>query len=243
MIIIPAIDLKDQKVVRLTQGKFDQKTEYSQDPVNVAKEWQNSGAKLIHVIDLDGAEKGTSENFNIIKKIQESVEIPIEVGGGIRDKEAIKRLVDIGISRVILGTRAVEDFDFVKNVLSRWSDQIAISLDCANGMVTTKGWAEISSIKGKDLAQKLEQAGLKMLIYTDIARDGVLIGPNIKQVQEILNAVNIMVIASGGVSNLDDIKNLLSVKTKNLYGVIVGKALYENRLDLKEAISLCSQSE
>ena len=243
MIIIPAIDLKDQKVVRLTQGKFDQKTEYNQDPVDVAKKWQNSGAKLIHVIDLDGAEKGTSENFNIIKKIQESVEIPIEVGGGIRNKEAIERLVDIGVSRVILGTKAVEDFNFVQDVLSKWNNQIAISLDCANGMVTTKGWAEISSIKGKDLAQKLEQAGLKMLIYTDIARDGALIGPNIKQVQEILNAVNIMVIASGGVSNLDDIKNLLSVKTKNLYGVIVGKALYENRLDLREAISSCSQSE
>ncbi|MDP8265088.1 MAG: 1-(5-phosphoribosyl)-5-[(5-phosphoribosylamino)methylideneamino]imidazole-4-carboxamide isomerase [Candidatus Aceula lacicola] len=239
MIIIPAIDLKDRKVVRLTQGKFDQKTEYNQDPVDVAKKWQECGAQLIHVVDLDGAEKGASENFDIIKKIQESVDIPIEVGGGIRDQETVERFINIGVSRVILGTKAVEDFDFVKDVLLRWGDQIAISLDCANGMVATKGWTEISSVKGKDLAQKLEQAGLKMLIYTDIARDGALVGPNIKQVKEILNTVNIPVIASGGVSNLDDIKNLLSIKTDNFFGVIIGKALYEENLDLEKAISLC----
>ncbi|MDD3374963.1 MAG: 1-(5-phosphoribosyl)-5-[(5-phosphoribosylamino)methylideneamino]imidazole-4-carboxamide isomerase [Candidatus Omnitrophica bacterium] len=242
MIIIPAIDLKDQKVVRLTQGKFDQKTEYNHDPVSIAQKWQSCGAQLIHIVDLDGAEKGISTNFDIIKKIKESIDVPIEVGGGIRNKETIQRFADIGISRIILGTKAVEDFDFIKDVLSKWDNQIAVSLDCANGMVATKGWAEVSSIQGKDLAQKLEQAGLKTLIYTDIARDGALVGPNIKQIQEILNTVNLSVIASGGISSLDDIKNILSIKAKNLYGVIIGKALYENKFDLKEAIALCSQN-
>ncbi len=242
MIIIPAIDLKNQKVVRLTQGKFDQKTEYNHDPVETAKKWQDSGATWIHIVDLDGAEKGISTNFNIIKEIQKSINIPIEIGGGIRDTDTIMKLIDAGISRIILGTKAVEDFTFAQNALLKWNDKIAVSLDCANGMVTTKGWTEVSAISGKELALKLQGAGLKMLIYTDIARDGALIGPNLKQIQEILDTVTIPVIASGGVSNLDDVKNLLSMKASNLYGTIVGKALYEEKIDLREAILTCSQN-
>jgi len=242
MIIIPAIDLKNGKAVRLTQGKFDQETIYGQDPVAVAKNWEAQGAELIHIVDLDGAQTGEVANLDAILQIQKEVSTPLEVGGGIRNTGTIDKLLSNGISRVILGTRVVEDPNFLNGILSEWAEQIAVSIDCANGKVTKKGWTEISNIDGKDLARQLADLGLQTLIYTDIARDGVLVGPNINGIKEMLSVIDISVIASGGISNLDDIKALAALNTPQLTGVIVGKALYEQKFTLKEAIAACSQN-
>ncbi|MDP8266703.1 MAG: 1-(5-phosphoribosyl)-5-[(5-phosphoribosylamino)methylideneamino]imidazole-4-carboxamide isomerase [Candidatus Aceula meridiana] len=242
MIIIPAIDIKNGKVVRLTQGKFDQETIYDQDPISVAKNWESQGAELIHIVDLDGAQTGEIANLDTILKIREAVKVPLEVGGGIRNTGTIDKLLNAGISRVILGTRAVEDPNFLSGILCEWDKQIAVSIDCANGKVTKKGWTETSDIDGKDLARQLANLELQTLIYTDIARDGVLVGPNIQGIKEMLSAINIPMIASGGISTLDDIKALASLNTPQLIGVIVGKALYEQKFTVKEAIAACSQN-
>jgi phosphoribosylformimino-5-aminoimidazole carboxamide ribotide isomerase len=242
MIIIPAIDIKRGKVVRLTQGKFDHQTIYNDDPSVIAQEWQQQGASLIHVVDLDGAQTGEIANTSSIKQIKKSVTIPIEVGGGIRNTATIDRLINLGVERIILGTRAVEDLAFIKGVIAQWGDRIAISLDCVNGLVAKKGWVEVSDIKGKDLAKDLERLGLKTLIYTDIARDGVLTGPNIDGLKEILSSCSLDIIASGGISSLDDLTALSHLNESRLIGTIVGKALYEHKFTLHDAIRTCSQN-
>jgi phosphoribosylformimino-5-aminoimidazole carboxamide ribotide isomerase len=242
MIIIPAIDIKSGKVVRLTQGQFDQEKIYDQYPLAVAKQWVAQGAKLIHIVDLDGAKEGKTQNLGCIKEIAEKTNVSIQMGGGIRDAETIEKVFSAHITRVVLGTRAIEDLDFLKTALVRWGDKIAVSLDCANGFVATKGWTTISKLAAVDLVPQLEKMGLKTLIVTDIATDGMLTGPNIKSLQQILTLTKMKVIASGGISTIDDIQNLLNLKAKNLYGVITGKALYENKLNLKDAIDLCSRN-
>ena len=198
---------------------------------------------MLHVVDLDGALEGTLKNFALVKKITQSVKIPVQTGGGVRSHENIEKLLLSGVSRVILGTRVVSDKRFLKEALSLGQDKIAVSLDCSDGKVTQRGWTEISNLLAVDFAKELEQSGLHCLIYTDIARDGMLTGPNIEGLEEILNSVKIDVIASGGISELKDIKKLLALKAKNLIGAITGKAIYENKLDFKKAIHLCSQSE
>lgn len=239
MILFPAIDIKDGKVVRLIQGQFDKVTEYSHDPVSIANKWIADGAEWLHVVDLDGAKTGTIHNFDAIAQIAADVSVPVQMGGGVRSEDDIKRLLNAGVKRIILGTRAIEDRKFFKNVLSQWGDQVALSLDCSNGMVASRGWAETTGIKGTDLAKELEALGLKTLIYTDIARDGMLTGPNFDGLNEMLDTVNIDVIASGGVSNLDDIKRLSALVPKGLIGAITGRAIYEGTLNLKEAIAAC----
>ncbi len=243
MIIIPAIDIKDGKVVRLMQGDFNKVTEYYSDPVIVAKKWQEKGAKLIHLVDLDGAKGGKIQNMKPIIEIAKSLKIPVEMGGGIRELKDIDALIKNGVKRVILGTKAIEDRDFLKEALKRWKDKIAVSVDCSNGFVSERGWVETSKIKGVDFVKELEKLGVKYIIYTDIACDGALTGPNFKGLKEILKLVKVNVIASGGVSSLDDIKKFLKIKNKRLYGVITGRAIYEGKLDLKEAVKLCSQKE
>lgn len=240
MIIIPAIDIKEGKVVRLSQGKFHEMTIYSNEPVKTAKEWEAAGATLLHVVDLDGAQKGQITNFSIIAKIVKSIRIPIQAGGGVRTSEDIENLFSAGVNRVILGTKVVEDVEFLKKALAHWSDKIAVSLDCSHGIVSQKGWTAISNFKATEFAQKLQDLGLRRLIYTDIVRDGTLMGPNVKGIMDILDAVKIPIIASGGISQLGDIEKLLALKSKGLAGVIVGKALYEQRFKLKDAIELCS---
>ncbi|MFH1360139.1 MAG: 1-(5-phosphoribosyl)-5-[(5-phosphoribosylamino)methylideneamino]imidazole-4-carboxamide isomerase [Candidatus Omnitrophota bacterium] len=243
MKIIPAIDLKEGKVVRLSQGKFDEMTIYSSDPVKTAKQWEKSGAKILHVVDLDGAEKGQMQNFGLIAQIAKGINIPIEVGGGIRTEEDIRRLLGNNVARVILGTKIIEDKEFLANIISKWGEKIVVSLDCSRGIVAKKGWTSLSNLKATDFAKELQNLGLSTLIYTDISRDGTLIGPNIKGIQEMLSAVSIQIIASGGISKLEDIKKLLELKSYNLEGVIVGKALYEHCFKLKDALRLCSQKE
>ncbi|OGX06254.1 MAG: 1-(5-phosphoribosyl)-5-[(5-phosphoribosylamino)methylideneamino]imidazole-4-carboxamide isomerase [Omnitrophica WOR_2 bacterium GWA2_47_8] len=241
MIVIPAIDIKDGKVVRLLQGHFDKVTEYAKDPLALAKHWQKLGAQWLHVVDLDGAQTGEMKNLEIIKKIAKTVSIPIEVGGGIRGEKEVKELLKAKIARVILGTRVVREKDFLKKILSLGQDKIAVSLDCSNGFVTQRGWVEVSDIKGTDFAKDLEAMGLKTLIYTDVAKDGTLSGPNWDGLKEILKTVEISVIASGGISSLDDIKKLMDLKAQNLWGAITGKAIYENKLDFRKAVELTAK--
>lgn len=239
MILFPAIDIQDGKVVRLLQGKFDQVTEYSQDPVSVAKQWESQGAQWLHVVDLDGAKTGTIKNKDIVLKIARSVKIPVQMGGGIRTKEDIAYLIEGGVARVVLGTKVIEDTTFLLDILADWKEKIAVSLDCSKGFVAQHGWTKTSQIKATDLAKELELLGLKVLIYTDIARDGMLSGPNYEGLKALLEATRIPVIASGGIANLDDIRRLKSLESRGVIGAITGKAIYEGKLDLKKALELC----
>ncbi len=243
MIIFPAIDIKDGKVVRLFQGKFDEVTEYSGDPLVVAQKWQQQGAKWLHVVDLDGAKTGTMQNRDAIIEIAKKVSIPIQVGGGIRSREDIQRLIDGGVARVVLGTRVISDRDFLIEMLALWKKRIAISLDCSQGFVAQRGWTESSNIKAVDFVKGLEDLNITCLIYTDIVRDGMLTGPDIVGLRALLSMTEIPIIASGGVSSIDDLKKLLELESEGLLGVIVGKAIYEGRVNLEEAIRVCSRKE
>lgn len=236
MLIIPAIDLKDGKCVRLLQGRADAVTEYSQNPVEVAKKWALLGARLIHIVDLDGAFTGDQRNIESIKEIRKAINIDIEVGGGIRDMEKIEFLLGLGINRVILGTVAIEKPDLVKEACKRFPQRIIAGIDARDGRVAIKGWVETTDIKATELAQRMEEYGVWGIIYTDISRDGMLSGPNIAAMREIVERIHIPVIASGGVSSLEDIKSLKDIK--GLYGVIIGKALYSGAIDLKEALRI-----
>ncbi len=241
MHIIPAIDLKDGQCVRLRQGKFDEVTVYYEDPEEAAIKWQKEGAVVLHVVDLDGAKKGCISNLSSIKKIREVFHGDIEVGGGIRKKEDIELLLNSGIDRVILGTIAVENPDFVKEVCKIFPDRIIAGIDARDGYVAVKGWVELTKIKATGLAQKMMEHGVWGIIYTDISRDGMLKGPNIETTKALVDSLTIPVIASGGVSSIEDIKKL--AKIQNLWGVIVGKALYSGTIKLSEAIKLCWQNE
>ncbi|HWR59495.1 MAG TPA: 1-(5-phosphoribosyl)-5-[(5-phosphoribosylamino)methylideneamino]imidazole-4-carboxamide isomerase [Thermodesulfovibrionales bacterium] len=236
MLVIPAIDLKEGKCVRLLQGREDAVTVYSEDPVSKAKLWEACGASLLHVVDLDGAFTGDQKNFHAIRKIRESVSMKIEVGGGIRDMGKIDELFGIGIDRIILGTIAVERPDMVNEACKRYPGQVLIGIDARDGKVAVKGWVEVTPVDAKELARRAEAQGAGGIIYTDISRDGMMTGPNIRAMDEMVRAVNIPVIASGGVSSIDDIRNLMGIK--GLWGAITGKALYSGAIDLREAIEL-----
>ncbi|HOD12217.1 MAG TPA: 1-(5-phosphoribosyl)-5-[(5-phosphoribosylamino)methylideneamino]imidazole-4-carboxamide isomerase [Candidatus Omnitrophota bacterium] len=243
MIIIPAIDIKNGKVVRLTQGQFAKEKVYDQDPLSVAQRWKQQGATLIHIVDLDGAEKGKPQNLAIIQKIQREIGVNVQMGGGIRAMETVQEVLGFGLMRIIIGTRAIEDKEFLKDILSTYGDKVAVSLDCVNGYVAIKGWTTVSHVSALSIIPELERLGLRTLIYTDIATDGMLQGPNLKSLAEILASTSVNVIASGGISQIDDIKQLAYVNAKNLYGVIIGKALYEQTINLSDAIQLCSKKE
>jgi phosphoribosylformimino-5-aminoimidazole carboxamide ribotide isomerase len=241
MLVIPAIDLKDGKCVRLIQGKRDSVTTYSSEPAETAREWESCGAKLLHIVDLDGAFSGTLKNLDVIIKIKKSVKIALQVGGGIRKIGNIINLFSAGIEKIIIGTAAIEDPEFITDSCRKYPGRILVGIDAREGMVAIRGWEEITSLTARELARRLEIIGIAGIIYTDIARDGMLSGPNIEAIEEIVKNVKIPVIASGGVSCIDDIKNL--VKIKNLWGVITGKAIYSGALDLKEAIKFVKSYE
>jgi phosphoribosylformimino-5-aminoimidazole carboxamide ribotide isomerase len=238
MLVIPAIDLKEGSCVRLLQGNKDAATVYSNDPANTAKKWESFGAKLLHIVDLDGAFSGSQKNFDAIVKIRKAIKIPIQVGGGIREIGNVLNLFSAGVDRIIIGTKAVEDPEFLNYLCNNYAGKILIGIDAKSGMVAIKGWEEITSITAKDLAKRLELVGAAGIIYTDIGRDGMMTGPNIEATSEMVENVKIPVIASGGVSNTDDIRNLK--KIKNLWGAITGKAIYSGSLDLREAIKIAS---
>jgi len=221
------------QVVRLRQGKASEKTVYSNDPVAFAKKWEDDGGDYLHVVDLDAAFTGTSHNLEAVKKITAAISIPCELGGGMRNEEALQRAFEAGVSRVVIGTRAVESLDFVSDMAQKFgSEKIAVGIDAKNGMVSVKGWTELSKAKAIDLARNAEAAGAGTIIYTDIATDGMLVGPNFPELQQMLDMLKCQLIASGGVSNAEDVHKLRAMP--GLYGAIIGKALYENTVTLKE---------
>lgn len=236
MFVIPAIDLKDGKCVRLLQGKKDAITIYSENPAHTARTWESYGAKLLHVVDLDGAFTGSQKNFDAIIRIRKAVNIPIQVGGGIRKIGTVIKLFSIGINRIIIGTAAIEDPEFLIECCKQNPGKVLVSIDAKDGKVAIKGWEEVTSLDAKKLAKRLELIGVAGIIYTDIAKDGMLSGPNIEAIKEMVESVKIPVIASGGISSIEDIKKLSDIK--NLWGVITGKAIYSGALDLREAIKI-----
>ncbi len=239
MLIIPAIDLKDGCVVRLFQGKLSEQKIYSRDPVKTAKHWAKQGAQLLHVVDLDGATSGVAKNLKLVKEIVKEVDVPIEFGGGARDQETIKQLISIGIWRVVLGTKAVQDRAFLKQALTAFKDKIIVSVDARDGKVMIKGWQDASGrLKAYDFCLELKKIGIRQIIFTDTVKDGALVGPNIKDLKALLKATSLEIIASGGVSSLEDIAKLKSLEKFGVAGVIVGKALYEGKFTLKEALKI-----
>ncbi|WP_164214557.1 1-(5-phosphoribosyl)-5-[(5-phosphoribosylamino)methylideneamino]imidazole-4-carboxamide isomerase [Virgibacillus sp. YIM 98842] len=233
MILFPAIDIKNGKCVRLTQGDYNQETIYSSSPADMAAKWEKKGAEYLHVVDLDGAKTGTAANQDIISRITGDVSIPVQIGGGIRSMETVEKYIEAGVSRVIIGTAAINDRDFLMKAVSTCDDKIAVSIDARNGYVATNGWTETSRVNAADLVKELEALGVNTVIYTDILKDGMLKGPNFGELQTINNATSINVIASGGVTTKEDICKL---KNQNLYGAIIGKALYDGTLSFEEAL-------
>lgn len=238
MLIIPAIDIKDGCVVRFYQGRLDKKI-YSRDPVKTARHWARQGAKLLHIVDLDGASSGAPKNLEIVKQIVRAIDVPIQFGGGVRTTGTIKKLLSLGLYRVVLGTRAAEDQGFLKKAFKAFKNKIIVSIDAKSDNVLTRGWQKSSGTK-KTLAfaQDLKGVGFKEIIYTDILKDGSLKGPNIKSIKSLLKEAGISLIASGGVSSLGDISKLKLLEKQGLTGVIVGKALYEGKFTLPQALKL-----
>ncbi|MDT8440222.1 MAG: 1-(5-phosphoribosyl)-5-[(5-phosphoribosylamino)methylideneamino]imidazole-4-carboxamide isomerase [Desulfuromonadales bacterium] len=242
MIVIPAIDLKEGKCVRLEQGLMEKDTVYSDDPAAMARHWQEQGGELLHLVDLDGAFAGVPKNRAAIEAIVAAVDIPTELGGGIRDLATIEAYLALGIDRVILGTVAKEQPALVAEACQKFPGQIVVGIDAKNGLVAVRGWAEVTEKRAIDLAREMEDCGVAAIIYTDIARDGMLQGPNIEATRALAEAIRIPVIASGGVSSLDDIRSLLAVADAGIAGVITGKAIYSGALDLRAAVALTRQA-
>ena len=238
MIIIPAVDIRQGKCVRLLQGRQDAETIFSDDPAAMALRWVEMGARLIHVIDLDGAFNQRPKNLQAIKKIIGTIDAPIQVGGGIRDMKTIREYITLGIGKVIIGTEAIRNPDLVKRAARDFPGRVVVAIDARNGKVAIEGWTETTRVSAVDLAKKFEDCGVSAINFTDIHRDGMQTGPNIDQTRRLAEAVTVPVVASGGVSTLKDIENLLPLETVGVTGVITGKALYSGSLDLKAAITL-----
>ncbi|MBS4029982.1 MAG: 1-(5-phosphoribosyl)-5-[(5-phosphoribosylamino)methylideneamino]imidazole-4-carboxamide isomerase [Clostridiales bacterium] len=238
MLIIPAVDIRDGRCVRLVHGELSKETQYYEDPAEAALRWRDEGAQRLHLVDLDGAFAGTSKNAAVIERIVKAVGIPVQVGGGIRDAAAAEDLFARGVERVILGTAAVSDPDVVAALCRQYPGKVVVGIDARAGLVALRGWVEDSTVRALDLAQQMAKLGVKEIVYTDIYRDGTLQGPNLEALREMAEAVSLGVIASGGVSSLQDIKNLLELEPLGVTGVIVGQALYTGRVNLPEALAL-----
>jgi phosphoribosylformimino-5-aminoimidazole carboxamide ribotide isomerase len=236
MEVIPAIDLLEGRCVRLYQGDYDQSEVFDDNPVAVARQWEEQGATRLHLVDLDGAKSGQPENWQAIDAIVRAVSVPVEVGGGLRDRDRVTALFDLGVRYAILGTAAIENPDLVGELSRDFPGQIIVGIDARDGKVATRGWLETSEIEAIDLAQRMEHQGAAAVIYTDIKRDGTLQGPNIAALRAMAQAVSMPVIASGGVGALKDLLKLLSLEAHGVAGVIVGRALYTGDVSLKEAI-------
>lgn len=232
MVILPAIDLKDGKCVRLRQGRVAEMTVYSDDPAAQARIWAGQGAEQLHVVDLDGAFQGEPQHVEVIGKIVEAAAIPVEVGGGLRNEAHVELLLSVGVARVIIGTRALEDLSFVSGLTRRFGDRIAVGIDARDGFVQVRGWVETTAKRAVELARQVEESGVRTIIYTDTATDGMLGGPNLEAMREICAAVACRVIASGGVSAPEHVTALKALACENLYGAIVGKALYDRKTTL-----------
>jgi phosphoribosylformimino-5-aminoimidazole carboxamide ribotide isomerase len=242
MLIIPAIDLKDGSCVRLRQGLMDDSTVYGDDPVTMAKRWVDAGARRLHLVDLNGAFDGEPVNGEIVTAIAKAYpELPIQIGGGIRSMETIEHYLKAGVNYVIIGTKAVKEPEFVTDICREFPGHIIVGLDAKDGLVATDGWAEVSEVKATDLAKRFESDGVSSIVYTDIARDGMMQGVNVEATVAMAQASSIPVVASGGITNMDDIKALSAVADKGICGAITGRAIYEGTLDVAEAQQYCDQ--
>jgi len=236
MLIIPAIDIKGGNCVRLLKGEAGTETVFSEDPVGVAKKWQESGAKLIHVVDLDGAFSGEPKNFDIIREIVESVSCPVQVGGGIRNVKTIENYLEAGVTRAILGTAAFLNQEFLIESCMRFPQNIAIGIDTKMGKVAVKGWTDVMELDIKSILSDLKAYGVSLVIHTNVDRDGTMEGVNLDSVREFVESSPIPVVASGGIASIQDIEKLSSLEALGLIGVILGKSIYTGRINLKEAI-------
>lgn len=234
MQLYPAIDMKDGKCVRLTQGLFDNVKVYSDDPVDTAKMWVSQGATFLHLVDLDGALAGHSVNRFVIRDIVESVPVPVQAGGGIRTLETAKAMLELGVRRVIIGTRAAQDPEFILELIRNFGpEQIVAGIDAKDGLVAVEGWEKVSGLTALDLCLKMKEYGIRHVVYTDISRDGMLSGPNVEATRKLTEETGLDIIASGGVSCMEDLQNLYD---RGIRGAIIGKALYEKKLKLQEAV-------
>lgn len=240
-IIYPAVDLRGGKCVRLYQGDYGAETVYDENPVGVARRWRDAGAEWLHVVDLDAARTGEPVNLPVIREMASSVDIPIQVGGGVRTMERLELLLSAGVQRVILGSAAIDDPDFVREALARYGDRIALGIDARNGRVATHGWLETTEVTAEDLAREMVRHGAETFIFTDISRDGTLSGPNVEAIRSLARACGKRVIASGGVRDTEDLLRLARHAGEGVAGAVVGRALYTGGLDLGEALKRLSR--
>ncbi len=238
MLIIPAIDIKEGRCVRLREGRFEDVEIFSDDPILMAVKWVNKGAKMLHVVDLDGAFYGKLTNISVIERIVKMVNVPVQVGGGIRGYKEVKKLLDLGVSRIISGTILWKDKTLAKKLFEDFSEKIIAGIDARDGYVAIEGWQNITSVDALDFAKEMERLGAQRIIYTDIRRDGTLKGPNISNIEKMVKNVNIPLICSGGITSLADIKKLKKFEVLGLEGIIIGKALYKGNILLEEALEL-----
>lgn len=239
MLIIPAIDLRNGRCVRLYQGKADRETVYGDNPVEVAIQWERLGAKLLHLVDLDGAFTGFSKNKTAVTAISENVHIPLQLGGGIRSRAAVEKALSAGVSRLILGTMVIEEPDLARELIGQYPGVILVAIDTLDGMVAVRGWTESSQVDAADLATRVEQWGIKEIILTDIERDGTMQGPDLAGLENILAHTDLQIIISGGISSLNDLI-MLKPYAKRLKGIIIGKALYANQFTLPDALAVAA---
>jgi phosphoribosylformimino-5-aminoimidazole carboxamide ribotide isomerase len=238
VIILPAIDLKEGRCVRLEQGLMEKDTVYNDDPAAQALQWQEQGGELLHMVDLDGAFAGIPKNKAAIEAIVKAIDIPSELGGGVRDLATIEAYLELGVDRVILGTIAKENPALVAEACKQFPGHIVVGIDAKDGLVAVRGWADVTAKKATEMAKEMEGFGVEAIIYTDIARDGMMQGPNIAATKALAESINIPVIASGGLSSLDDIRKLMAIEAFGVSGVIAGKAIYSGAIDLREAVAL-----
>lgn len=243
MIIFPAIDIRDGKCVRLLKGDFTKETVFSDKPEDMAKKWQAQGAAFLHLVDLDGALKGKSQNLATVEKILAAVDIPVELGGGIRTMENIDEVLKLGVRRVILGSVAVRSPELVKEACAKYGDRIVVGIDAKDGIVAVDGWGVSGNVEATALAKEMKKAGVKTIIYTDISRDGTLAGVNVEATAKLARESGVNIVASGGVKSIDDIKALKPYEKDGIEGVIVGKSIYMGTLDLAEAIAIASKED
>jgi phosphoribosylformimino-5-aminoimidazole carboxamide ribotide isomerase len=237
MILLPAIDIRDGKAVRLARGDFEAETVYDVDPLDAARRWVAEGAKWLHVVDLDGARSGEPANLEHVRRIASELDVPVQVGGGLRSAEAVDAAIAAGATRIVLGTAAYADVDLLDEVLARYGERVVVSVDAREGRLATSGWAEQSEIPAESVIERLSDRGVRRFVYSSIERDGMLGGPDLDAARRIADVVRGTFVYSGGVSSLQDLRALASLRQVNLAGVIVGKALYERRFGVDEAIA------
>ena len=241
MIIYPAIDIRGGRCVRLTEGRFDAETVFADDPAQMALKWAGLGAEFLHLVDLDGALAGEGKNVPVIERILKSVNIPVQLGGGIRNLATIEKLLDLGVTRLILGSAAVKNPELVQEACKKYPGHIAVGIDAKNGEVAIAGWGQGSGVAATELAKKMASFGVETIIYTDISRDGMLSGVNVESTAALARACGVPIIASGGVASIEDIRRVKAVESDGVQGCIIGKAIYTGAVDLKEALALAKE--